>query len=133
MPNQYVSRAFISLNGVEYEADSATWKATKDRTMKKPMNRQRQARGRTRAVPDFELTMEFSLFANSDLLQFLVAAFKDETEFPAVYELEGGDTLRFGDVSVNDLDQSNAEGDGATITVTLDAITMDLDPASSFA
>jgi hypothetical protein len=133
MANTYISRAFISIDGVEYEADSATWKATKETEMKKPMNRQRRGRGRTRAVPDYELTMEFSIFENSDLLRTLVDLFQNEAEFKVVYELENGDIMRFTDSAINDLDQSNTEGEGSTITATLDAIHMDLDPAEAFA
>jgi hypothetical protein len=127
-----VSRAFVKIDGEIVEAESATWKATKETTVKKPMRRQRKPKGRTRAVPDYELTMEFSLYENDGLLRRLLSAFQNEEELPVTYELENSDILRFIDCAVNDIDQSNSEGDGATVTITMDAMDLTADDAQVY-
>jgi len=132
MARRYISRAYVQIDGVDLEADEANWKGTKEQELKKTMNRQRRARGRVRGVPEYELTLTFSLYDGDEIQTKLHELWADDAEFTVIFEYEDGGFRTFSDSAINDLDGPTREGEGATITATMDAITMEYDPPAAF-
>jgi hypothetical protein len=133
MADANLSRAFVSLSGIEVEAMSAGWKGTKEQPLSKPMRRARRAKGRVKAIPEYELTMEFEPVENDNVHALLDDAWQADAEFPVVYEYEDGSRRSFGEVAIDDIEETNTDGEAQKLTLTLTALTMDFDGSSTFA
>lgn len=123
MATEYVSRAFLEIDGTVIEAKEASYKVSQDQELVNTMNKKRRSTGYIDGIPTFELSVVIPLPQDGHAINF-DKMMLDGTLFETKYEYEGGQARSFTDCKIKDVDNPSREGEGTDTTLTIDALDM---------
>lgn len=116
----YVDRAYLIIDGENYECDSIKV-AINDKT--KPvqtMNRENRAKGYSRGVIEYTLSVEVPLDLDSEIDFY--AMLEDGEEFGVNVEYEGGSTHSYMQCRLSKIDIDSKEGDATKYSLDIHAL-----------
>jgi hypothetical protein len=121
---EIVDRVYVELNGETIDANSIDEKITGNKEPVKVMNRKNRAVSHKHGVPDIALTIEFPM--DQDLTTKFKQALANNTRFTTTVEAEGEDgtskTTSYLDCEIYEVNVSAKEGDGASISLEVQAL-----------
>lgn len=126
MATEFVSRAFLEVNGVTIEAKEASYKVSQEQEIVNTMNPRARGQGYVDGIPTFELTLVVPLPQDGHPVNF-DALMLDKTLFDVKFIYDGGKARQFKDCKIKDLDTPSREGEGTDVTITADALDMFID------
>jgi hypothetical protein len=131
MAQEYVDRAYLSVDGTEIECEEITYRLSRDgQDTVKTMNRLNRGSGFSGGVVTAELTAQVPEPKGGHAVNFdqLLA---DGTVFNAVIEYEGGTRRLFRECRVRDVEGATRQGDKGMATLTIDCLKPSFEPVNT--
>ena len=119
---QVVDRAYLILDGVEFECKTLTPKGEMDGAdVVKVMNRRNRAVAHKMGVPNLELSVEIPLPEGGHAVNFW-KIMTEKVEFPAVVEFDDGQSLAYYDCRIKSVEDGASSGEDVVTKLELMAL-----------
>lgn len=123
MASQYVSRAFMEINGVELEFDEIEYELNKNTERVNNMNRENRTKGFIRPIPEISITGTISL-PQGGLALDLDALALSNSEFPVSILYDDGKARTFTDCTLDRVSVKSAHGEKTEYSIEIMATDM---------
>lgn len=121
MATKIVSRAFLLLDGTEFECKSITLGGDMSPDVVKVMNRRNRAAGHRDGIPEFNLTAEIPLPEGGHAVDFM-AHMLAGTEFTSVIEYQDGQSESYYDCKIGKVERNPSAGEEIMTTIEMQAL-----------
>ncbi len=122
MPEEFVDRAYLDIDGITIECVSITPKDTNELNPVKTMNPLNRSRGWTSGIPDFEYSAVVPLSQDGSRIPWR-RYMRERTEFTTTIQYEGSDeAITYTRCRIADVEQGSEEGSRTDTTIEVKAL-----------